>query len=238
MHFARMLEGRRALILGGASAVGGAVARLFAAHGSAVALADAPGDAPEALRRENPELLTVAWDGTSRAISGVCARVLEAFGFADILVGATDAYKLGPLADVSTEDFQRMLDTNFYAVVSAFQGLLPKMLQRRRGELVLMAPDTGTGAPAGAAVAACSGALRSFARNVSMDYIRYRVRANTVLYPLAGEGEGVPLTGRPEPIDAANAALWYACDLSRFVLGEALPVNGGLNYARAGEAAI
>jgi len=63
-----------------------------------------------------------------------------------------------------------------------------------------------------------------------MDYIRYHVRANCVAYPFDGLAGRKPLLGRPSPEDAANAALWYACDLSRFVIGDTIPVDGGSQY--------
>ena len=215
MKYAKMLEGRYALILGGDTAIGAAVARLFAAHGAQVSPVGTPVH--------------------SSAAAGLCANVLKEFPYVDILVSATDMYNTGATHNFSPLDLQRMLDVNLGCAVRCFQELLPGMLEHRRGELVLFAPDlTDAGLPGAAAAAACAGAISSFARNVTFDYIRYRVRANTVLYPFESVYNGIsgriPLSGAPDASDAANAALWYACYLSRYVIGETLNVNGGLAY--------
>gem|GEM_PF-2105638 len=268
MKYAKMLEGRHALILGGDTEVGGAVARLFAAHGACVAVtvagcggsgynggggssgSDCSGNSSSdcygnssggglrarvalaALKSDVPDILAFGAPMDSSAMEGLCAAVLKSFPRVDILVSATDYYKTGPTRTFSTLDLRHMLDVNLGCAVKCFQLLLPGMLEARRGELVMFAPDlVDSGLPGAAAAAACAGAISSFARNVTNDYIRYRVRANTVLYPFDGVCGRAPLSGDPAPEDAANAALWYACYMSRFVTGEKLNVNGGMAYA-------
>ncbi len=236
MKYANMLEGRNALVLGGATPVGSAVARLFAAHGASVAVADSDNaktrDVFTQLSAEFPGLLTFASEISPVAMPMLCARVLKELGSADILVSATDLYMLGHTDQFLDEDLRLMLEVNFFSAVRAFQAVLPGMLARRRGELVLIAPDLSSARPENAAAAACAGALAAFARNVSLDYIRYHVRANTVLYPFDGLYGSELAPDAPRPEDAANAALWLACDLSRFVVGETLPVGGGRAYTR------
>ena len=266
MKYAKMLDGRYALILGGDTDVGAAVARAFAAHGARVAVADAfaadirhAPDVPHIPRSpdvsHNPEVprtsgaphassapdiphvpdipdaLVFATPMVSSAMQELCSAVLASFPYVDILVGATGPYKTGATRDFPASDLRSMLDSNLGCAVKCFQRLLPGMLERRRGELILFAPDLAdAGMPGAAAAAACAGAIASFARNVTNDYIRYRVRANAILYPFDGACGRAPLSGAPEPADAANAALWYACYLSRFVTGERLNLNGGLAY--------
>jgi 3-oxoacyl-[acyl-carrier protein] reductase len=228
-----MLEGRHALVLGGASRIGRAVALLFAEHGAEVTAADEVSGETERIFNEmagaSPDIKLFTLDFTSECIKRIRDSALTEFPRADILVSAADLYKTGETHNFCLKDFRRMLDVNFIRAVRCFQALLPGMLENRRGELILIAPDlTDSALPGTAAAAACAGAMAAFARNVTMDYIRYHVRANTILYPFIPGRE--PLTGAPEPLDAANAALWYACDLSRFVIGESLSVNGGVSY--------
>ena len=232
-----MLDGRYALILGGDTDVGRAVARLFAAHGARVAVASEASPSGAAPKPDIPDILTFETPMAPSAMEPLCTAVLQSFPYVDLLVSATDLYKTGATRNFSTLDLRRMLDVNLGCAVKCFQRLLTGMLGQRRGEVILFAPDLAdAGLPGAAAAAACAGAIAAFARNVTNDYIRYRVRANTVLYPYVGIcgraplSGGAPLSGALEPEDAANAALWYSCYMSRFVTGEKLELNGGLAY--------
>ena len=300
-----MLEGRYALILGGDSEVGGAVARLYAKHGAKIAVAVAANGVSHGGHESNgtgesferPELnetsesrrthesscqlesskihascdscesfasLTADIPGclifetpmAPVAMSDLCDAVLRAFPYVDILVGATNAYGFGATIDFPVSNLISMLETNLGCAVKCLRHLLPGMLNLRRGDIVLLAPDfASVGLPhadvadmpcdyagiphAAAAAAACAGAIASFVRNVSMDYVRYRVRANTIAYPYAGIYAGPDnvvaasnAAGAPDTIaTAANAALWFACDMSRYVIGETLRVKSSISCA-------
>ena len=151
---------------------------------------------------------------------------------------------------LAASDLRKMLDANLGCAVRCFQLLLPGMLERRRGELIMLAPNAGAspmssvadmtcvspmssvadmtcanamspnnGMPCASpmssvAAMTCAGAITSFVRNVTNDYIRYRVRANAILCPF-----GAPDCG------AADAALWCASYMSRFVVGETLKIK-------------
>ena len=249
MKYAKMLDGRYALILGGDTAVGGAVARAFAAHGAHVAVAGAAASRKDAdcrsqapaprevfavLQSDIPDAIAYESPMDSSLMDELCASVLKDFPYVDILVGATDFYKTGDTHAFPAHELRHMLDANLCCAAKCFQRLLPGMLEHRRGEMILFAPDLAdAGLPRAAAAAACAGAICAFAQNVTNDYIRYRVRANVVMYPFVGAPGRSPLSGEPDPLDAANAALWYACDMSRFVTGEKLSVNGGLEYIKS-----
>ncbi|MDR3120958.1 MAG: SDR family oxidoreductase [Clostridiales bacterium] len=239
MKYASMLEGRYALILGGASQVGRAVAQTFAEHGARVAVADEDRqrtcEAFADLKEKIPGVAAFTEKLAAPRMKDLCSAVLSEFPYVDILVGATDLYKTGEAHLFSISDLRQMLGVNLGCAVRCFQELLPGMKKNRRGDVVLFAPDLVDAAlPNTAAAAACAGAINSFARNATFDYIRYHIRVNTALYPFDGHPGREPLTGSPESLDAANAALWYACDLSRFVTGETLNVNGGMAYMQAG----
>ena len=108
------------------------------------------------------------------------------------------------------------IETDILASVSCIQAVLPKMLNGGRGEIVALTPEPGSlPVDRKAAAAALSGTFGALCRNLTMDYAMYQVRANRVLTPFD------PSVAK----EAANAALWAACDLSRFVLGETIALG-------------
>ena len=258
MKYAGMLENRYAMILGADTSIGWAIAQLFAKHYAKVAVVAAPcvshgAKVAASMSASESSQCDVYGDVNIRVfkshmapteMAGLCAEVLSVFPYVDILVNATDYYpQTTPSTDppvsslkiplqCSVGELREILDVNFNCAVRCFQELLPGMLERRRGEVILFAPSDAQSASVAARV--CAGAITSFARNVTHDYIRYRVRANAAIYPSAGTANAEDDANDVNAVDdacaqdAANAALWYACDLSRFVLGENLKLRGGM----------
>ena len=238
MEYANMMKDRHAVVTGGASGVGRAVALLFASQGAKVAILDGGGDETAKtlaeLRAIRPDCFAFSGDLSSAdEINRMCSEAVGALGCVDALVTAAGLYMTGSVADFSEADFKKMIDINVLSAIRCAKALAPAMMERRMGNIVTITSDLATSSLAGtAAIAACAGAMYAFTRNVTMDYPRYRVRANCILYPFDGIGGRKPLTGGAAEEDAANAALFYACDLSRNIMGNALPVNGGINYTR------
>jgi len=149
---------------------------------------------------------------------------------ADILVNAAGCWDVRPMSEVAPDEFNAMLASSLYSTARFIKAVMPGMLALRRGNIINLAPDLSEGSAVGSAVAACAGAVYSFTRSVTADYIRYNVRANCVPFHFTIEGGKTPLLGLPDGSDTAHMALWYACGMSRFVVGETVPVNGGMNY--------
>ena len=237
LEYDALLRGRAALISGGGSDVGRAVAKLFASHGAKVAIWDACADAVEAslaaLRADAPDI--VGFSGAlsyEREVNDLYVKVKAVIGPVGVLVNAAGLFIPGSAEEVSDEDFLKMLEANVLCAVRLTKAALPDMIAIYRGDIVNITSDLGAfkSRSGAAAIAACGGALDAFSRCVALDYIRYHVRANCVTYPFDKLPGRKPLVGEPTPEDAANAALWYACDLSRFVVGDTVPVDGGLQY--------
>jgi len=206
LNYGALLEGRRALIAGGASEIGRAVASLFGAHGATVAIACTEEEAAQIIGEAN-----------------------AANSPYDIFVSIMSAYDC---------DFRKLLDMNVLSAMRLTRLLIPGMRKNARGDIVHIIADAGSfkARENTAAIAACSGAINAFSRCVTMDYIRYRVRSNCVAYPMDSLERRKPLLNEPTPEDAANAALWYACDLSRFIIGDTLHADGGQVYSAGGGA--
>jgi NAD(P)-dependent dehydrogenase (short-subunit alcohol dehydrogenase family) len=206
LNYGALLNGRRALIAGGAPEIGHAVASLFSEHGATVDVAD-----------------------TEEKAAHIICEMSAVHGPIDIFVSIMGAYGA---------DFKRMLDMNVLSAIRLTKLLIPGMRKNARGDIVHIIADVGSfrARESTAAIAACSGAIGAFSRCVTMDYIRYRVRSNCVTYPMDGLPRRKSLLNEPSPEDAANAALWYACDLSRFVIGNTLQADGGQVYITGGGA--
>ncbi|HZJ58295.1 MAG TPA: SDR family NAD(P)-dependent oxidoreductase [Clostridia bacterium] len=236
MDYQRLLAGRSAIVTGGAGSIGRAVAMLYASHGANVAILDE--DEP-GIKTTLRDLLEInqgcfGFAGNLRdpeSIVRLCNDAIDALGTADILVNAAGTYIEGDAETLTEDDFIFMIDKNLNSTIRFTKAIIPHMCDNRRGDIVNITSDLATASLAGTAgIAACAGAIAAFTRNVTMDYIRYHVRANCISFPLDGIKGREPLTGTPSTVDVANAALWYACKMSRFIIGDMLPVNGGMDY--------
>ena len=208
LEYANMLKDRKAIITGGMSSIGQAVVGLFASQGAKTAIID--GD------------LSNADDVVSK-----CQKAIDELGgYADILVCVADCRQP---ESIGLTEFNKMFDICVTSAILCAKTVIPGMLGQRRGNIIIITHDLALSSmPGTAEVAACSGALLAFSKNVAIEYIRYHVKSNCVLIPYGDSHSS--LLGKPEPNDIANAALWYACDISRNITGDFIPVNGGMNY--------
>lgn len=244
MQYNRLLDGRCAVIVGGSTSIGREVAMLFASHGSKVVLIDEPGPQLDvtlaALRQIEPDAVAFAGDLTSAVtVQRLCEQAASCLPKVDILVNSAGIAIQGAAHTLSEEDFMQVLNTHLLCAIASAKAIVPHMCDCRRGDIINFTPDLASfSVPGTAAIAAAAGGLLAFTRSVTMDYIRYHVRANCICYPLDGMSGRQPLLGSPDSIDAANAALWFASEMSTFIIGEALPVNGGIAYVSSSKSTM
>ena len=234
MEYDRLLAGRRAVVTGAAGPIGRAVARCFAAQGARVAVLD---EDARGIRELLYELADIhpgccGFSGCLTdpgAIARLCADAVLSLGQVDLLVNACGTYAGGDAQTLDEKDLLDMLDRNVLCTLRCTKALVPSMCESRRGDIINITADLAfSSLPGTAGIAACAGAVAAFTRSVAMDYIKFHVRANCIACPLDGLAGRRPLTGSPGAEDIAHAALWYACDMSRFIVGDLLPVNGGM----------
>jgi len=233
MEYNYLLKNRHAAVIGGASGIGRAVSILFARHGAEVVVIDESKQAVDLtlteVRSYSPGSVSFIID--SDDIRPVCDNAVNEMGYIDILVNAGGIYQTGSLPEFKFDDLERMLRVNLIRQITAVKAFIPGMKEQRRGDIINITSDLATASrPDTSAIAACAGAIYAFTRSVTIDYIRYNIRANCILCPFDQLPGRLPLTGSPDVDDVANAALFYACDLSRNIIGEPMPVNGGMRY--------
>jgi 2-hydroxycyclohexanecarboxyl-CoA dehydrogenase len=245
------LEGKTALVTGGASGIGAATARRLAAEGARVAVADINEDGAREVAAELDGFgcrLDVVDAASAR--EGVAAAV-AALGEIDVLVNnaGTDRFSFFVKSDEDLWDF--VLGVNLRGVLAVTHAVLPSMQERRAGAIVNVASEAGRVGSQGSAVySAAKAGVIGFTKAIARESARYRVRCNAVApgpietpllnaAPLVlGEiGErlkqgmiNATALGRcGEPEEVAAAIAFLACEEASYVTGQTLNVSGGLS---------
>jgi 2-hydroxycyclohexanecarboxyl-CoA dehydrogenase len=245
------LEGRAALVTGGASGIGAATVRRLAAEGANVAVADLDDPGARAIAGE-VDGVAVAMDvlDTASVRAGVEAAV-AAVGEFDVLVNNAGGGRDAPAFFVNTEEgeWDRSLALNLRSVLAVTHAVLPSMQRRKRGAIVNVASEAGrAGSQANVPYSAAKAGVIGFTRAIAREGAHYGVRCNAVapgpietplLDSLTEASElgdrlrqgmiDATLFGRPgKPDEVAAAIAFLACDDSSFVTGETIGVSGGL----------
>jgi 3-oxoacyl-[acyl-carrier protein] reductase len=244
----KTLEGQTAVVTGAASGVGRGIARVLAAEGARVAIADINQAGAEvaasALRDEGREALAVAVDVTDRASTdGMAAVVLETFGTIDILAANAGIYPMVLLEDMDDAEWDRVMGINVKGALHAIQACLPSMLESGSGRIVLTSSITGpiTGYPGFAHYGASKAAMLGMMRSIALELALRSVTINAVLpgnvltEGLDDLGEehkqnmlaAIPMREFADPTDVGWAVRFLASPEARYITGQTLVVDGG-----------
>ena len=252
------LAGRTSIVTGAGAGNGRAIARLFAAEGARVTCADLDGPAAEAvasaIRSGGGEAIAVAMDHTrADDCERTVAATAEAFGTPDVLVNNAGVAILGSALDVSEEDFVRQFQINVLGPFLMTQAVLPAMIERGGGAIVMIASAAGLHArQSGVAYVTSKHAVIGLTRSVAADYAGNGIRVNAVCPGLvrttmseeyvahrarklglseeavaAEMAREFPLGRLGRPQDVAAATLHFASDESGWVTGETYLLDGG-----------
>jgi meso-butanediol dehydrogenase/(S,S)-butanediol dehydrogenase/diacetyl reductase len=239
------LEGKIAIVTGGASGIGEATVRRFLDEGAEVVIADIRGDAIDALMAslgsDRATGFTVDMMDLGR-VEAMIAFAVERHGRLDILVNTAGIGSFGRITDIDLAHWREVLGIDLEAVMWSCRSAIPH-LERARGCIVNVASVAGGGGDYGfAAYNAAKAAVINLSRSMALDHAPH-VRVNTVspgltrtplatgLYGnpeiMAAWRDGLPL-GRPgEPNEVASAIAFLASDDASYVNGHDLVVDGG-----------
>jgi 3-oxoacyl-[acyl-carrier protein] reductase len=241
------LDGRTALVTGGASGFGAGIARKFVAEGAAVMIADIDAGAAEAMAGVLGAAWVAADVGDDAGVAHMAAQAMGALGRVDVLVNNAGITHLpAPLEEISESEFDRVLRVNAKSVFLTARHLVPAMKARRSGAIVNVASTAALSPrPRLSWYNASKGWMVTATKAMAVELAPFGIRVNA-LCPVAGEtpllksflGEDtpemrakflatIPLGRFSTPQDIGAAAAFLASDEAAMLTGVALEVDGG-----------
>jgi 2-keto-3-deoxy-L-fuconate dehydrogenase len=243
------LDGKVALVTGGASGIGAATSRELTRAGASVWLADLNIEAAQALAGELHGARAVRMDVTDAASIGAALDQIQTL---DILVNNAGIGLVGDLASTSEEDFERVMRVNVHSVFLVTRAMLPLLLESH-GSIVNIGSAAGSvGVKQRFAYCASKGAVQAMTKQIAVDYAR-QIRCNciapgTVQTPFvegyldkyhAHEKEKVreelrarqPVGRLGTPEDIAGMVRYLCSREAEFIQGAVLPIDGGWTAA-------
>ncbi|MCC7154041.1 MAG: SDR family oxidoreductase [Bryobacterales bacterium] len=250
-----LLDGKIALITGGARGIGEGISLRFGREGAAVGVLDLNASAAdsvvERIRLEGGRAIALPANVADGAqVRKAVAALAKAFGGPDVLVHNAGIMPEGAIEAISEEQWDRVFAVNVRGAYLTCREVLPAMRAGRRGSIILMASITGVnGFPGLAAYSATKGALISLARATAIDYAAEGIRVNavspgTIDSPMLHEFvasqadphrtrlafDQVQPRGRVGTIDeVVNVVAFLASDQATYVSGANVIVDGGLS---------
>ncbi len=237
------LAGKVCLITGGARGQGAAEARLFAAEGARVWIADVLDTDGEALAAElgcTYQHLDVRQE---QAWTALVDDIVNRDGKLDVLINNAGIFRGNRLINTSTEEFELVMDINCTGVFLGMRAVAPAMIKAGSGSIVNISSLAGMRGAAGAvAYGASKWAVRGMTKAAAIEFARKGIRVNSIHpglieTPMAGELGGntdklirrTPLGRIADATEVANMALFLASDESSYSTGSEFLIDGGLN---------
>ncbi|MDG9886037.1 SDR family oxidoreductase [Pseudomonas putida CSV86] len=245
-----LLTGKIAIVTGAASArgIGRATAQLFADHGAKVAIfdldANAAAEAAAALGEGHLGLSANVADEAQ--VRDAVAEVLARFGRIDVLVNNAGITQPVKTLEITGADYDRILNVNLRGTLLMSQAVIPGMRNQGAGSIICMSSvsaQRGGGIFGGPHYSAAKAGVLGLGKAMARELGPHNVRVNAITPGLIHTDitgglmqderrhaiiEGIPLGRLGEARDVANAALFLASDLSSYLTGVTLDVNGGM----------
>lgn len=245
----KILEGKKAIITGASRGIGKGIAVVFASHGADVAFTYSSSEGPALeLQKELEGYGVKAKAYKSDAASfeqaeALVNQVLEDFGGVDILVNNAGITKDNLLMRMSEADFDQVIEVNLKSIFNMTKAIQRTFLKQRSGSIVNMSSVVGVKGNAGQAnYAASKAGMIGFTKSVALELGSRNIRCNAIApgfietemtdkldeKTVQGWRDAIPLKRGGTPEDVANACLFLASDLSAYVTGQVLHVDGGM----------
>ena len=245
-----LLEGKTALITGAARGIGKAIALKFAAEGANVAFTDMVIDENGKATEDEIAAFGVKAKGYASNAADfaqteeVVKQVKEEFGSIDILVNNAGITKDGLMLRMSEAQWDAVIAVNLKSAFNFIHACVPVMMRQRGGSIINMASVVGVHGNAGQCnYAASKAGLIALAKSIAQEMGAKGIRANaiapgfietamTAALPDDVRAEWckkIPLRRGGTPEDVANVALFLASDLSAYVSGQVIQIDGGMN---------
>jgi 3-oxoacyl-[acyl-carrier protein] reductase len=245
----KLLEGKTAIITGASRGIGRGVALVFAQYGANVAFTYSSSvDAANELEKELNSQGINAKGFQSNAANfdesqQLAADVLDQFGSIDILINNAGITKDNLLMRMGEEDFDKVIEINLKSVFNMTKAVQKTMLKQRKGSIINMSSVVGIKGNAGQTnYAASKAGIIGFSKSVALELGSRNIRSNVIApgfietemtaklddKKVAEWRSAIPLKRGGSPEDIANACVFLASDLSAYVTGQTLNVDGGM----------
>jgi len=246
----KLLEGKTAIVTGAARGIGKAVAVRFAQEGCNIAFTDLEMDEnAKAIETEIAALGVKVKGYASNAASfedthNIVNEILNDFGRVDILVNNAGITRDGLMMRMSEQQWDSVINVNLKSAFNFIHALTPVMIKQRAGSIINMSSVVGVHGNAGqanysASKAGMIGLTKSIARELGSRGIRANAIApgfiiTEMTHKLPEEvreewAKLIPLKRGGTPEDVSNTALFLASELSSYITGQVIQVDGGMN---------
>lgn len=249
----KRLEGKVAIITGGAAGIGKAGVLRFLEEGAKVVIADFDSNAIEQTLNEaktvSADVIGIETDLTNEeSVQKMVEETLKHFGTIDVLFNSAALHHAGMLHETSLEDWERVFAVNAKGMFLTCKYVLPIMVAHEKGALINTAlPEATAGLRGISAYCASKSAVPALTKSIAIDYAPYHIRANYIcprVVPAEMTQKAMHLgsnpdecgewnrTARPlgrfgEVVEIANAAVYLASDETCFMTGASIVVDGG-----------
>ena len=245
----KLLENKTAIITGASRGIGKGIAEVFAQHGCNVAItyssSSAAADALVAELSKN-NIKAKAYQSNAAdfdAAQALVDAVLEDFGQIDVLINNAGITKDNLLMRMNEADFDEVIEVNLKSVFNMTKAVQRTFLKQRNGALIHMSSVVGVKGNAGQSnYAASKAGIIGFSKSIALELGSRNIRSNVVApgfietemtaklsdEVVQGWRDGIPLKRGGQPLDVANACVFLASDLSAYITGQVLHVDGGI----------
>ncbi len=249
------LTGKSVLVTGGARGIGKAIVRAFAEAGAEAVIGDfrleeAQATALEISESTGRRVVAVRTDVTKlEEVENLRDETLRLFGKIDTLVNCAGWDRLMPFVKTTPDLWERIIAINFRGVLHTCYAVLPHMAGRKQGSIVNLSSDTARVGSFGEAIySASKAAVIAFSKTLAREHARDNIKVNVVCpglveTPLIEEMRQDEFTGKilnsivgyipfkrlGQPEEIAPMVLFLASDAARYITGQVMSINGGLN---------
>lgn len=243
-----LLDGKVALITGATRGIGKGIAEVFAKEGAHVAFTYAGSvDKAKALEEELGKITTVKsyqsdasdYDAAQKLV----ADVMEEFGKIDILINNAGRTRDNLMLRMSKEDWDTIIKVNLDSVFNLTKAVIKPMMKAKSGSIINMTSVVGIKGNAGQAnYAASKAGVIGFSKSIALELGSRNIRCNAIApgfietemtaaldeKAVQGWRDSIPLKRGGQPEDVANACVFLGSDMSSYITGQVLSVDGGM----------